>query len=613
MVNQHLCMVYGVFSYGYWRGINRIPERTCNADELVTRKKGRGWKMKLHQSIQFKLVFAVLAVAMLMGGFSVLELSKSSSKLMSTMLEEELKETTYMIRELVLSIEGDSKFTYTDQRLFKGEVCLTEDTNLIDQLKAETGLDITICWKDQRLSTTLVDKAGNRIVGTVLDFDVASKVLAGEVQFVESIEIQGVRYAACYLPLKQPGTGEIVGVVFAGKPRTAVDSMRRDRMYVACNVMVVMSVLSSIVCGIYAGKVGKALSAAADCLTVLSQHDLCQEVPESLRKRKDEIGAIGNSVADVQSEFSSVVKEILDSAESLDKSSKDFALQFSSVSEAFGSINHTVEDIAGGAVIQAGEISESGKSIAGIGEALDANMISIAGLKESVGKMGQCTLKAEEDLATLVASNGEVQSVLQELGSKMQETEKSAKEIQAAVELIKEIAAQTNLLSLNASIEAARAGDSGRGFAVVAEEIRKLSEESRKGAEGIARIVGNLANNINLSALQMEVVGKASADQVEKLHVTGETFQKVGEEAGIIKDITNAVALQLEKIGEMKEKIQVSSDQLAAISQENAAGMEETSTLMQKLLGTVSECLVETEQLGRMSRVLKVQASRFTV
>lgn len=422
--------------------------------------------MKLHQSIQFKLVFAVLAVAMLMGGFSVLELSKSSSKLMSTMLEEELKETTYMIRELVLSIEGDSKFTYTDQRLFKGEVCLTEDTNLIDQLKAETGLDITICWKDQRLSTTLVDKAGNRIVGTVLDFDVASKVLAGEVQFVESIEIQGVRYAACYLPLKQPGTGEI---------------------------------------------------------------------------------------------------------------------------------------------------SESGKSIAGIGEALDANMISIAGLKESVGKMGQCTLKAEEDLATLVASNGEVQSVLQELGSKMQETEKSAKEIQAAVELIKEIAAQTNLLSLNASIEAARAGDSGRGFAVVAEEIRKLSEESRKGAEGIARIVGNLANNINLSALQMEVVGKASADQVEKLHVTGETFQKVGEEAGIIKDITNAVALQLEKIGEMKEKIQVSSDQLAAISQENAAGMEETSTLMQKLLGTVSECLVETEQLGRMSRVLKVQASRFTV
>ena len=82
----------------------------------------------------------------------------------------------------------------------------------------------------------------------------------------------------------------------------------------------------------------------------------------------------------------------------------------------------------------------------------------------------------------------------------------SATNINKAVEIIKGLAAQTNLLSLNASIEAARVGDAGRGFAVVAEEIRSLSEESSGNAQEIEVIVKELINNVEISVIKMHEV-----------------------------------------------------------------------------------------------------------
>lgn len=155
-------------------------------------------------------------------------------------------------------------------------------------------------------------------------------------------------------------------------------------------------------------------------------------------------------------------------------------------------ISRAVEEISRGAVSQAEEIESASGQISTMGEVIEDivnNVKNLTGAAESMGRAGEAST---ETMRGLSDSNDRTTRAIGNIDRQIRLTDESIRKISVATELITSIASQTNLLSLNASIESARAGEAGRGFAVVATEIQKLAVQSNDAAVEIQQIISNL-------------------------------------------------------------------------------------------------------------------------
>ncbi len=567
--------------------------------------------MEKMKRLNAKLMAFVLLLAVLLIAIAMVVFGSKARSLANSLMEEQLKSACYLVDELLGRINSDD-FSLKDGQLYKGDVNLTARTEEIDKIGEMTGLAVTIMWGDVRKSTTVKDDNGNRIIDTTLSADTAKKVLAGESHFLKSGEIQGKQYTTYYKPLKQPSSGEIVGIVFTGKMRSEVDAFVNKSVLQAVGILLVISIVFAVAgCLTFLRRITNALLTTSGYMARLADKDLSGEIEERFLKRGDEIGDIARSLDSVQQSFTGVIRDLQGSAQGLDKENKSFMEKFNLISQNIGNINIAVDEIAKGSSDQAGETARASDSVISIGSALDQNAENIRELNMSVESMNTYAEQAYGALQKLLNIGKKTSQEVTILKEETNNTNTSAQKINEAVSLIQDISQQTNLLSLNASIEAARAGESGRGFAVVAEEIRNLSEESNKGAEQIAEIVSQLIRNSDVSVERMGSVEQNVGIQMEHLDGLNQTFIGLGTEIGKVSGATENISEQTKQVTAMKNEISNIIEQLAAISQENAASTQETSASMQDLSCAIDECTAGTEKLLRLSEDLSKKANDF--
>ncbi len=567
--------------------------------------------MEKMKRLNAKLMAFVLLLAVLLIAIAMVVFGSKARSLANSLMEEQLKSACYLVDELLGRINSDD-FSLKDGQLYKGDVNLTARTEEIDKIGEMTGLAVTIMWGDVRKSTTVKDDNGNRIIDTTLSADTAKKVLAGESHFLKSGEIQGKQYTTYYKPLKQPSSGEIVGIVFTGKMRSEVDAFVNKSVLQAVGILLVISIVFAVAgCLTFLRRITNALLTTSGYMARLADKDLSGEIEERFLKRGDEIGDIAKSLDSVQQSFTGVIRGLQGSAQGLDKENKSFMEKFNLISQNIGNINIAVDEIAKGSSDQAGETARASDSVISIGSALDQNAENIRELNMSVESMNTYAEQAYGALQKLLNIGKKTSQEVTILKEETNNTNTSAQKINEAVSLIQDISQQTNLLSLNASIEAARAGESGRGFAVVAEEIRNLSEESNRGAEQIAEIVSQLIRNSDVSVERMGSVEQNVGIQMEHLDGLNQTFIGLGTEIGKVSGATENISEQTKQVTAMKNEISNIIEQLAAISQENAASTQETSASMQDLSCAIDECTAGTEKLLRLSEDLSKKANDF--
>ncbi len=505
--------------------------------------------------------------------------------------------------------------------LYKGEYCVTENVDVIDSFTKDSDVSVTLFYGDTRGATSLIDKeTGKRIVGTKASDAVISAVLQkGEVYQTDSIVVNGENYYAYYKPVKD-GSGNIVGMVFAGRPSKDVDAVIIKETSSVAVIAVIILLISIVICALLVKGIVRVVIHAEGLLEGIAGGQLkiqlsggAAKLGEAARKRTDEIGLMINSMYDLVEKLQSMVLNIKTSTENLMRSGDSLESMASQTSTTADEISQAVEDISKGAVTQAEDIETATAQVAGIGEMIENIVSGVKELDEISLGIKKADDESEQIISELSVSNDRTNEAIRKIGASVRTTNESVGRIQEAINLITAIASETSLLSLNASIEAARAGEAGRGFAVVASQISKLSEDSNSSAKTIENIIVQLAADSEASVRIMDEVGEIIREQKRKLDETRDKFKDVSRGIETSMSETEKIYAQTKECDQARVRVTDIVQNLSAVAQQNAASTEETNAAMQELNATINLLAEAAKDLKDIADELEKDVSFFQV
>ncbi len=320
------------------------------------------------------------------------------------------------------------------------------------------------------------------------------------------------------------------------------------------------------------------------------------------------------------------------------------ATQTASITQASYQIEQmsaAIDGIAKGAQDQARAVEQASASVASMSDDIREVSTSAAASAKASRQAAESAATGVATVDRTVASMAAIKRAVQSVGTKVQQMQEHSSQIGAIVETIDDIAGQTNLLALNAAIEAARAGEQGRGFAVVADEVRKLAERSSMATKEIAQLIRTVQAAITEAVQAME----GSVQQVEQ---GSETAEQAGQVLQQILQVARTVSSQVEQIATAAGSMTASSMQLvaamdnvsavveentaateesaastgeissaiasvAAISEENSAAAQEVAAMTQEMSAQAEEVSAAAQSLADMAGMLQDLVTRFRI
>ncbi len=304
--------------------------------------------------------------------------------------------------------------------------------------------------------------------------------------------------------------------------------------------------------------------------------------------RKDEFGKIVNNTNAVIGKLETIVGYIKESSNTVGNSSEELSEMAKQIAATTESVAGAVQEIATGAAQQAEEIQSAAEGSNKITKAVE----SVQGSSNDVNELAERMKRASEDssrsLTSLQESSSSMTTKIEEISAKISATQSAVSDINERVEGISGIASQTNLLSLNASIEAARSGEYGRGFAVVASEIRQLADDSEDLAQQIRAVMDTLLSQAQ-DAVKAALEIKDS--NIEQQKALAKTLSSV---KGMLRDIeqtasgVNVISSDADECVASNKIVNDAMSSLTAISEENAASSETTGASVEELSATVT-------------------------
>lgn len=374
-------------------------------------------------------------------------------------------------------------------------------------------------------------------------------------------------------------------------------------------ILIVVTVIS-VICG---RRLAGGIRRVEANLRKIEEGDLSFEIEPRLIKRSDEIGKIAQSLNQVKLSLAGMIGDVSNASVQLKKSSEDFSSKFGDITTNIQNTNRAVEEMAKGTESLAQETEVVNEKVQRLGGVIDIEKDEMDKLGSSVETMMKFSDNASESIKTLYEITENTTNVIQEVAEQTKQTSESATHINTMLEVIKDMASQTNLLSLNASIESARAGEAGRGFAVVAEEIRTLAEKSAESAAGIEKIVKELTMNVEISTDRMQKVMTSVSEQQKQLQETKEAFNNLYKEINSVDEVAAAIEKQTEILNELKVVVSDSVTNLGSVVEQSSASAEETSAGMQIVAESIKECYEDTQTLVELSEMQNEKTRRFTL
>lgn len=330
-----------------------------------------------------------------------------------------------------------------------------------------------------------------------------------------------------------------------------------------------------------------------------------------VKESNDEIGLIIEKMKELTQSLGSIVGKIRNSSDTMSSNSYELNDTSSQTLAANNEISKAVEDVAEGSTGMAASISKINENLLEMSnETKDINA-SVDEIKNQTVAVQDSSKIMNDKIKSMQDSSHKMDEGISAISKRIETVNTTVDKVSNIVSVIEEISSETNLLSLNASIEAARAGDAGKGFAVVAQEIRVLSDNTNTELENIKQIISSLVEECRYCVQASGTIVEDNAKQKEEIKAVLDEFgsldeqiQKTAEKADEIEELVTAMI-------ELNDDITKSSNSLTDVSAANAAATEEMNANIEELNAMMHGLSEMAEHMNNESDGLKEALSFF--
>ncbi len=479
---------------------------------------------------------------------------------------------------------------------------------IVDKVKKMFDVDITIFLGDERIATTIIQD-GKRVVGTKLNPDIAEKVLKQSQKYIGRAEIIGSQYITTYLPLMGP-EGKPIGVLFAGKSIAELN-VGKNKMILSIG----LTALCVLGIGIFfafllAKGFTTPINRLVEGVSKVASGDLTQKVVVT---SNDEIGALAGHFNAMVDQLKALVAQVSGIAGNLSAASEELTASADQTAQVANQVAITISEVANGAEKQLKAVDDTasvvGQMSAGI-QQIAVNITTAADTSKNSTNSAQtgsaAVEKAISQMRLIENTVTNSAQVVTNLGER-------SKEIGQIVDTISGIAGQTNLLALNAAIEAARAGEQGRGFAVVADEVRKLAEQSNDAAKQIAELISIIQQDTDGAVVAMSEGTKEVRVGTEVVNDAGRTFKEIFQSITEVTTQITGISDVIQQMVSGSQQIVISVRDIDVVSREAAAQTQTVSAATEEQSATMEEIASSSQELAKMAEELTEAVSKFKI
>ncbi|MEB1808614.1 MAG: methyl-accepting chemotaxis protein [Bacillaceae bacterium] len=492
--------------------------------------------------------------------------------------------------------------------LYKGTTVMNENFDIVDEIGNETGDTVTIFQGDTRIATN-VKVDGERAIGTQVSAQVAQAVLNEGNNYYGEAEVAGHMYQTAYMPINDQ-SGNPIGIFYVGASQDIIDQTIISFLKIFFIVLLAIIVIASLISLWFTNGLKKRLADLSTSMEKAGQGDFTFEVIDN---SGDELSDLTNSYKTMKDNLSEMIEQVIETSQQVAASSQQLTAGAEQTSKATEQITESIQSVADGADGQTVSVDESARAMeevsAGINTiAENASSIAEAGSHASkrAKQGGQYVGQTVQQMNTIHASVNESSDVIKLL-------EKRSQQIGDITKVITDIANQTNLLALNAAIEAARAGEHGKGFAVVADEVRKLAEQSQQSSTQISSLITEIQNDMSLSNEAMNQVKEDVKAGLGITERTEESFKEILRSMADMGEQIDEMAATAEQMSASAEEVSATVTGISSISRETSMHTQQVAASTEEQLASMEEILASSNSLSEMAMNLQELVSKFKI
>lgn len=538
-----------------------------------------------------------LRVIMLIGSVPLLSAIIILTIYAAMKMENELETSTYArLRACAISVQKYFEWDIREEILEKDDVSY----EFIDSLQ-KNEIELTFFEGDTRFITSIKDKSGNRVEGTKASEEVWNIVKTGKDYQSDGIDISGAKYYVYYTPVCTDD-GKVIGMAFAGEKEAIVNDARNNLMISFVKIALVLTVVYLIILIWLARVIRKPIAKTAADIENIANGNISNEISGSSQIAETDKLITASRI--LKEKLNDIVSGVNEHVLNLQQDTASLKERADFCNDGTKQISQAMEELSVTAVTLAENVQDVNAKSLEMGNAITDIDGDVQVLSDNSNHMDKANEDAAKSIETVLDSSNRSSAIVEKITNQIEETNQAISSINEAVDLIMDITGQTSLLSLNASIEAARAGQAGRGFAVVADEIKKLSEQSAQGADAIKQVADNIFEKSNESVALVNEVKELIGKEQEDISMTKESFEILSKTINDNLVAVSRISEKTKQLDTIKQAIIGNINDLSAISEENAASNQEVSANITNIAESIDEMNAATGHVNNISEEL---------